>query len=226
MPLARAVHLIDWPGLIAVSLQFLFDALLYKQHGIVLWPDITKDSAANPIWRMLSTPCSPDNWQAESGQVLISKVARGGMNLAALFVAEAMQRNSDFWFRLSGGDKDTFVCPLATFRFPGTHVPRPQRYAFYFLSLPYTPSPHWLSIAGAFLPSFEGHSFCGHTSVQYGLSATEWDGLKLDDGFTLPEHAPPLFVHTNLLKHSGDSQFNLNYSTDRWERRLSLHAPR
>lgn len=95
--------------------QFLFDDPLYKEHGIVLWPDITKDSAANPIWRMLSTPCDPDVWQAETGQVLVSKVARGGMNLAALFVAEDMQRNSGFWFRLSRGDKDTFVQSILLF---------------------------------------------------------------------------------------------------------------
>jgi hypothetical protein len=37
------------------------------------------------------------------------------MNLAALFVAEAMQRDSKFWFGMSGGDKDTFVRALRYF---------------------------------------------------------------------------------------------------------------
>jgi hypothetical protein len=65
--------------------------------------------AANPIWRLLNTPCDPNHWQAETGQLLINKRARGGMNLVALEVARAMQADSGFWFHLSGGDKDTFV---------------------------------------------------------------------------------------------------------------------
>lgn len=48
-----------------------------------------------------------------------------------------------------------------------------QRYAFYFLSLPYTPAPYWLSAAGALLSEpFEGHAFCGHTMIQYVRSPT------------------------------------------------------
>lgn len=54
-------------------------------------------------------PCDPTAWQAESGQLLISKTARKGMNFAALLVALEMQQRSEFWFQLSGGDKDTFV---------------------------------------------------------------------------------------------------------------------
>ena len=69
----------------------------------------TLTSAANPIWRTLGKACEPQDWQVETGQILVSKLARGGMNLAALFAAEAMNANHEFWFRLSGGDKDTFV---------------------------------------------------------------------------------------------------------------------
>lgn len=43
--------------------------------------------------------------------------------------------------------------------------------------------------------------------LQYGLSPLEWDSLPLgvlDAGYVPPStHAPPLFVHANLLKHSG-----------------------
>jgi alpha 1,2-mannosyltransferase len=41
--------------------------------------------------------------------MLIDKRARGGLNLVALEIARAMQEDEEFWFRLSGGDKDTFV---------------------------------------------------------------------------------------------------------------------
>ncbi|GAA5854288.1 hypothetical protein JCM8547_001765 [Rhodosporidiobolus lusitaniae] len=158
--------------------QVLFESPVYKEYGIVLWPDFNRDSAANPVWRLLATPCDPSYWQAETGQLLVNKRARGGMNLVALEVARAMQADSDFWFHLSGGDKDTF------------------RYAFYFLALPYSFAPHYPSALGGYLPSttqYKGHRFCGHTMLQFALDPSpELDG-----------HAPPLFAHANVLKHSG-----------------------
>lgn len=41
--------------------------------------------------------------------------------------------------------------------------------------------------------------------LQYGLSGAEWTAVedKLDSDYSPPAHAPPLFVHANLLKHSG-----------------------
>ncbi|GAA5828697.1 hypothetical protein JCM11251_005841 [Rhodosporidiobolus azoricus] len=176
--------------------SFLFDSPTYRKYGIVLWPDFNRDSAANPIFRLLSYPCSPLEWQAESGQLLVNKRARGGLNLAALEVARAMMEDSTFWFHMSGGDKDIF------------------RYAFYLLSLPLASAPHFPSPLGALLPSSYagGHTFCGHTMVQYGLdSETEWERLRERgevDERSVREgrdggHAPPLFAHANLLKHSG-----------------------
>ncbi len=87
---------------------FLFDAPLYKRHGIVLWPDFVRESPANPVLRLLGFDCDPEEFTAESGQVLVNREGQGGMNQAALLAAEAMQRDSAFWFRLSMGDKDTF----------------------------------------------------------------------------------------------------------------------
>ena len=71
-------------------------------------------TAANPIWRLLGNlHCTPARaWQAETGQMLVDKRARGGLNLVALEIARAMQEDEEFWFRLSGGDKDTFVSNL------------------------------------------------------------------------------------------------------------------
>ncbi|GAA5975820.1 hypothetical protein JCM11641_005883 [Rhodosporidiobolus odoratus] len=170
---------------------FLFSSPVYKQYGVVLWPDFNRDSAANPFWRLLSVPCDPIHWQAETGQLLVNKRARGGMNLVALEVARAMQDDSAFWFHLSGGDKDTF------------------RYAFYFLSLPFSLAPHYPSaLGGSISPPYKGHTFCGHSMLQHGLSPEEWNALgsegKLDEGYEPDrERAPPLFVHANVLKHSG-----------------------
>ncbi|KAM0753103.1 hypothetical protein T439DRAFT_346775 [Meredithblackwellia eburnea MCA 4105] len=165
---------------------FIFDAPLYEQHGFVLWPDFTKDGPANPIWRITNTPCNATEWQAESGQILVNKRGQGGLNLVALLIAEAMQLRHQFWFKLSGGDKDTF------------------RYAFYVLGIPYTRAPHWVASVGALVPPYNYHHFCGHTMLQYGLSSAEWSYLDVDADYEVPKaHAPPLFMHANLLKHSG-----------------------
>ncbi|GAA5833828.1 hypothetical protein JCM9279_001636 [Rhodotorula babjevae] len=178
-----------------VDPSFLFDSPTYKAHGAVLWPDFNRDSAANPIWRLLGTPCSPAAaWQAESGQVLVDKRAQRGLNLVALEVARAMMRDEAFWFRLSGGDKDLF------------------RYAFLFLSLPFRVAPHFPSALGGPLlapaHALKGHTFCGHSMVQYGLDARrEWALRRGGEGPEREEeedeHAPPLFVHANVLKHTG-----------------------
>ncbi|GAA5893574.1 hypothetical protein JCM8208_000832 [Rhodotorula glutinis] len=184
-----------------VDPAFLFDSPTYRAHGAVLWPDFNRDSAANPIWRLVSHPCSPAGaWQAESGQVLVNKRAHEGLDLVVLEVARAMMRDEGFWFRLSGGDKDLF------------------RYAFLFLSLPFGMAPHYPSALGGPLlpplaPHTEGHTFCGHSMVQYGLDATrEWALLRRrgevrgEGGREEEEeaqHAPPLFVHANVLKHTG-----------------------
>ncbi|GAA5960838.1 hypothetical protein JCM8115_000169 [Rhodotorula mucilaginosa] len=193
---------------------FLFDSPTYKQHGAVLWPDFNRDAAANPIWRLLGNlHCTPARaWQAETGQMLIDKRARGGLNLVALEIARAMQEDEEFWFRLSGGDKDTF------------------RFGFYFLSLPFAMAPHYPSSLGALHgDSFEGHAFCGHTMLQYGLDPDrEWQHLRergqlAQEQHLGPEelrHAPPLFVHANALKHSsfynkrGDTFRQLKKPTD------------
>lgn len=123
---------------------FLFDSATFKQNGAVFWADFNRDPPANPIWRMIGNlHCSPARaWQVETGQVLIDKRARGGLNLVALEIARAMQDDEEFWFRLSGGDKDTFVSgaslrqqclrPVADRRIhsvtPSTFFPFPTRW--------------------------------------------------------------------------------------------------
>lgn len=82
-----------------------------------------------------------------TGQILIDKRGNDGLNLAALHLAGLMQTDHEFWFKLSGGDKDTF------------------RYAFHILGIPFFASPRWLSSAGS-LNSMEDNRFCGNTMLQ------------------------------------------------------------
>lgn len=87
----------------------LFDAGLFQdpQGGnAVFWPDLNRDHPDNAIHRLLGIPCH-DAWELDSGQVLIAKSGNGGLNLAALHLAQHMAEIEDgrYWF--SGGDKDT-----------------------------------------------------------------------------------------------------------------------
>ncbi|GAA5986178.1 hypothetical protein JCM5350_006530 [Sporobolomyces pararoseus] len=195
---------LDSDNIVVTDPTFLFDSPVYREHGIVLWPDFNRDAAANPIWRLLDETCDPLHWQVETGQILIDKRARNGLNGIAMEIVKEMNREHEFWFKLSGGDKDTF------------------RYGFYFLDLPFSLAPHYPSSVGDFLPKhqiYEGHTFCGHTMLQYSLSTKDWNqsaflkfvkndttssknGRSMDVAST-ENHAPPLFVHANLLKYSG-----------------------
>ncbi|GAA6064395.1 hypothetical protein JCM10212_004234 [Sporobolomyces blumeae] len=204
---------LDSDNIVVTDPTYLFDSPLYKRFGAVLWPDFNRDSARNPIWRTLDVACSPSHWQAETGQLLIDKRSRKGLNGAVMQVVREMARESRFWFHMSGGDKDLF------------------RFAFYFLRLEYAMAPHYPSSVGSLLPTtqvYKGHVFCGQTMLQYGLSGEDWENEafrkvatavtdqdrgagagsgSFDDNDDVSDriqrHAPPLFMHMNLLKHSG-----------------------
>lgn len=87
----------------------LFDAGLFKDPkggNAVFWPDLNRDHPDNAIHRLLGIPCH-DAWELDSGQLLVAKSGNGGLNLAALYLAQHMAEIDEdrYWF--SGGDKDT-----------------------------------------------------------------------------------------------------------------------
>lgn len=168
----REVLSLDSDNVPLGTVEHLFDADIYKtKGGAVFWPDITKDHPENAIWRLVGEPCTFDEWTFESGQIVIDKGGNGGLNLAALWIATAMMAHDEFWFKVCGGDKDTF------------------RWAFRMLGLEYARSQRWLSALG-YLQNNGG--FCGHTMLQYDIAIPR--GMH---------DYPPLFVHSNLLKHMG-----------------------
>ncbi|KZT55710.1 glycosyltransferase family 71 protein, partial [Calocera cornea HHB12733] len=157
--------------------SYLFEDESFRAKGAAFWTDINKDHPENPVWRLLGRTCDPTEWEVDSGAFLVSKSGNGGLNLAALHVAAHMQAEHEFWFRISGGDKDTF------------------RYAFWALGLEYVSAPRWMSILGYKEERDGSGRFCGLSMVHYDLSHPP---------STLPSTPPsPLFVHANLVKHSG-----------------------
>ena len=120
----------------------LFTSDIYLNHSAVFWPDVDKDHPDNAIWRLVGEPCTLKYWQFESAQMLIDKAGNGGLNLAALWIVDGMLADKDFWYLLSGGDKDTF------------------RWAWRMLGLEFGYSPRWMSQVGLMNPHNNG-DFCG-----------------------------------------------------------------
>lgn len=136
------------------TLTHLFSAPLYLEggHHAVFWPDLSKDSPDNSIWRIMGDTCALDHWTFESGQIVYDKAGNGGLNLAALVVAAMMQDKRDFWFKMCGGDKDTF------------------RWGFRVLDIEWRDSPRWMATAG--IKEASGQ-FCGHSVIQHDLVMPE-----------------------------------------------------
>ena len=106
---------------------------------------------------------------------MFDKAGNDGLNLAALHIAAFMADNHKYWFKLAGGDKDTF------------------RYAFHFLRIPYIAAPNWLAAGGAPTPISRDpkvNKFCGHSKIQFDLNTFE---------------PRPVFAHAQLLKYAESS---------------------
>ncbi|ODO11043.1 hypothetical protein I350_01645 [Cryptococcus amylolentus CBS 6273] len=156
----------------------LFDSVEYKQSGSVFWADLNKDHPDNAIFRIVGKSCTDDHWPAETGQIVFSKRANNGLNLAILHLSNHMMSNSDMYGFLSYGDKDTF------------------RYSFYALGLPYQQAPKIFATAGGYQTQNgeDSDKFCGHSMIQWGL--TPWT-----ERHNPAYHPKPAFLHTILGKH-------------------------
>lgn len=167
------------------SIEHLFTAPLYRAHGAVFWPDLSKDHYSNAMYRIMGEPCTLDHWTFESGQVLIDKAGNGGLNLAALWIAAGMQGDRDFWFKMCGGDKDTF------------------RWGFRALGIDWKDSPRWMSALG-FHNDADNGRFCGQSvpSRLLGLRSIDPNSTTLQYDLVIPDgldREPPLFVHSYVV---------------------------
>ena len=81
----------------------LFETGEYRATGALFWPDYWKTAADNPIWNILGLKYC-DMHEQESGQIVINKEkCWKPLNLCLYF-----NRQSNIYYRLLLGDKDTF----------------------------------------------------------------------------------------------------------------------
>lgn len=65
--------LLDSDNLALFDVEELYESDTYKEYGTIFWPDIARTLPMNPIWPITNTKCRMDEYEQESGQLLIDK---------------------------------------------------------------------------------------------------------------------------------------------------------
>jgi hypothetical protein len=156
--------------------SFLFDHPAYKETGTIFWKDLWKTRSDNSIYDIMEIECT-DEYQQESGQMVINKGHPGV--LKALELAFYMQLNSNFYFGLVQGDKDTF------------------RFAYRSLGVTYHMVRPYLGIMG----TMDDRTFCGSSMVQFAPFWSRADYGNYPEGYSDPAKPEILFVHKNFMKN-------------------------
>jgi len=122
----------------------LFESDTYKEYGTIFWPDVARTRRNNPMWPITGTPCRKDEWEQESGQLLVNKLKFWHhLELAHWYNADFQY--GDFFRSVMLGDKDTF------------------RFAWHAMKTKFGWSPKWVTSVGIMHDDF----YCGHTFAQY-----------------------------------------------------------
>jgi alpha 1,2-mannosyltransferase len=140
--------LLDSDNIPVIDPAELWASPTYKEFGTVFWPDIARTRPRNPAWALTNTPCRMDEYELESGQLLVDKARFWyHVQLAARMNNDPDRYYDDFLL----GDKDTF------------------RFAWLALKTRYGRPRRWLTSIGT---KFGGDGaswsgYCGHTFAQH-----------------------------------------------------------
>ncbi|RMZ83236.1 hypothetical protein DV738_g1355, partial [Chaetothyriales sp. CBS 135597] len=136
------VLLLDSDNVPIIDPAELFESQTYKEYGTIFYPDIARTRPENPIWAITNTPCRMDEYEQESGQLLVDKRKFFyHLQLAAWFEHKHYEYYNTFLL----GDKDMF------------------RFAWHALKTKFGRPKKWLTSVG-FVE--EGY-YCGHTFAQH-----------------------------------------------------------
>ncbi|KAK4139153.1 glycosyltransferase family 71 protein [Dichotomopilus funicola] len=134
--------LLDSDNIPILDPSTLFDSTAYREYHTVFWPDIARTRPQNPAWAITNTHCRMDEYEQESGQMLVDKRRFWyHLQLAAwLNIQQGKYYNA---FLL--GDKDMF------------------RFAWHALRTEYGRPSRWLTSVG----TLNEGTYCGHSFAQY-----------------------------------------------------------
>ena len=137
---------LDTDNIPAADPAYLFDLPHFAEPNTALfWPDFWHSSARSPAFDILGVPCRGEDYEQESGQLVVDKRrAWHAVNLAYF-----LNRHHDFYYRFLLGDKDTF-----RLSWRALHTP------FYFIR-------KYIAIAGFRYTDAGRTRVCGHSMVQH-----------------------------------------------------------
>ena len=135
--------LLDSDNIPVTNPETLYESSIYQEYGTLFWPDIARTRPNNPIWGITNTKCRIDEYEQESGQLIVDKRRFFyHLQLAAWFNNE----KAEYYNKYLLGDKDMF------------------RFAWHALKTRYGSPPKWLTSVGTIS---EDGFYCGHSFAQY-----------------------------------------------------------
>lgn len=135
--------LVDADNVPYIQPELLFVSQAYEEYGTVFWPDIARTRPSSPAWAITNTPCKMDEYEVESGQLMVDKRRFWyHLQLTHWMLNDQIEHYSNFIL----GDKDCF------------------RFAWHALKTKYGRPWKWLTSIGT---AHGGKSYCGHTFGQH-----------------------------------------------------------
>jgi len=99
------VLLLDSDNIPTIDPESLFESETYKEYGTIFWPDIARTQPNNPMWAITNTKCRRNEYEQESGQMIVDKRKFFyHLQLAAWF----NNSHANYYMEFLLGDKDLF----------------------------------------------------------------------------------------------------------------------
>lgn len=141
------ILLLDTDNIPTADPAILFESKTYNEYGSVFWPDHPRTRKAHPAWAAFNTPCRRDEYEFETGQLLVDK-RRYFYHLQLA----AWMNTQDYWREMLLGDKDLI------------------RYAWHGLKTGYGTPVKWLTSVGFVAEQSNGAgaskmAYCGHKNI-------------------------------------------------------------
>ena len=105
--------LLDSDNIPMIDPADLYETDIYKEFGTLFWPDIARTRPNNPMWAITNTACRKDEYEQESGQMIVDKRRFFyHLQLAAWF----NNVHADYYNEFLLGDKDMFRFSFHAFK--------------------------------------------------------------------------------------------------------------
>ncbi|CAD0105781.1 unnamed protein product, partial [Aureobasidium uvarum] len=156
----------------------LFESNTYKEYGSVFWPDHPRTRREHPAWAIFNTPCRRDEYEFETGQLLVDK-RRYFYHLQLA----AWMNTQDYWRERLLGDKDLF------------------RYAWHGLKTRYGTPTKWLTSIGFVVEQTDDSTVVTHSAKRIPIMkmVTMAAALRFLHGGSLKTFSAPLLARLRKL---------------------------